>query len=81
VGELFIRSFSQVFFQAIFDFTPGQHYPVFTGRALQADIRPKAGDFPGCPSAWMGFLKPQNIVHIQIGEHGKIISYVENLLF
>jgi hypothetical protein len=76
-----IRSFSQVLFQAIFDFAPGQHDPVLAGGAFQTNICAEAGDFPGRPSAWMGLLKAQNVVHIQFGEHGEIISYVENRHF
>jgi hypothetical protein len=54
---------------------------MFTGRAFQANIRAKAGDFPGRASAWMGLLKTQDVVQIQIREHGEIISYVENSQF
>jgi hypothetical protein len=61
---LFIRSFSKILFKAIFDLAPCQHDPVFAGRTFKANIRTKAGDFPGSPSAWMGLLKTQNVVHI-----------------
>jgi hypothetical protein len=71
---LVIRSFSQVLFQAIFDFAPGQQNPAFAGGAFQANIRAEAGDFPGRSSTWMGLFKTQNVVQIQFGEHGGIIS-------
>jgi hypothetical protein len=42
--------------------------------ALQANIRPKAGDIPFISAAWMGFAHADNIVNLQIWQHVGISS-------
>ncbi len=43
------------------------------GAAFQADIRAQAEDGPFVAAARMRLAQPNNIVQLQVGEHGEII--------
>jgi len=44
-------------------------------QALQADIRADAQHFPFVAAAGMGLAQAHNIMHLQVWEHGGIISW------
>ncbi len=44
--------------------------------AFHADVGAQAGDFPGMAAAGMGFSHANDIIHLQVGQHARIISHV-----
>jgi hypothetical protein len=59
-----------------FSLPAGQHHPAVAGYAFQADIRAQPYHFPGISPTGVWLLQLQDIVYVQVREHGWIISQV-----
>jgi hypothetical protein len=57
---------SQVGFEPLGEFTPGQKNAPPTAPAFEADIRAKAGDGPFVGTAWMLFAEAEMVVEAQV---------------
>ena len=71
---LFIFVFSEVDFEPLGEFAPGEHDASSTAFAFKPDIRTETGNGPLVGAAGMLFAESQVIVEAQVGEHIQVLA-------
>jgi len=66
---LFIFVFSEVDFEPLGKFAPGEHDASSAAFTFKPDICTETGNCPLVGAAWMLFAESQVIVEAQVGEH------------